>query len=249
MQNLIFVVTFTLVSVAWAQSSEKELYLNFEPLPGQRDGWPVVRAVRMLYQKRSEGGRELRTFDGCQILDSITEISREAYRMPRHSMKRISKEEMKSFEGRCERSGEVERTFLGTKWCGAGNTSTSYSDLGTLNNIDSCCRDHDHCDSIAAGETKYGLKNKGENSLMNCDCEVAFAACLDEVPSKTYWLLSKATEKVSIPVIKKFYFDWYGNSCYNLTCSSGRSLRNNECAKPVAEYNGPTGFLNPYING
>ncbi|XP_063896671.1 uncharacterized protein LOC126055209 [Helicoverpa armigera] len=52
--------------------------------------------------------------------------------------------------------------ILGTKWCGPGDISDSYNDLGTEREADMCCRDHDKCpDFIHGGETKYDLTNDG----------------------------------------------------------------------------------------
>lgn len=52
--------------------------------------------------------------------------------------------------------------FLGTKWCGPGNVAHNKADLGASADTDKCCRSHDMCpQSIAAGKTKYGLKNSG----------------------------------------------------------------------------------------
>lgn len=49
--------------------------------------------------------------------------------------------------------------FPGTLWCGPGHIARNYSDLGFFRETDMCCRDHDHCDAIAAGNSKYGLFN------------------------------------------------------------------------------------------
>lgn len=53
--------------------------------------------------------------------------------------------------------------YKGTKWCGAGNDAATYDDLGTAEEVDMCCREHDHCDMfIEAGQSKYGLTNNGD---------------------------------------------------------------------------------------
>lgn len=49
--------------------------------------------------------------------------------------------------------------YPGTKWCGPGNISQHFDDLGVLEKEDKCCRTHDHCDHIGKGDSKYGLVN------------------------------------------------------------------------------------------
>lgn len=60
---------------------------------------------------------------------------------------------------RQNKAHNISITFPGTRWCGPGNTANGYEDLGKFKETDKCCRDHDHCDNIPAGEEKYGLKN------------------------------------------------------------------------------------------
>jgi len=53
-------------------------------------------------------------------------------------------------------------TFPGTKWCGPGNTASSYDDLGPDRETDICCRDHDFCPiSVDPGKEECGFKNIG----------------------------------------------------------------------------------------
>jgi hypothetical protein len=53
-------------------------------------------------------------------------------------------------------------TFPGTKWCGPGNTASSYDDLGPDRETDICCRTHDLCPiSVDPGHQQCGFKNKG----------------------------------------------------------------------------------------
>ena len=64
------------------------------------------------------------------------------------------------FHGMSRNASErINLSVPGTKWCGPGNTADGYDDLGPHEDVDKCCREHDHCDNIAAGESKYGLKN------------------------------------------------------------------------------------------
>ena len=53
-------------------------------------------------------------------------------------------------------------TAPGTKWCGHGNTASSYEDLGSQRETDMCCRDHYHCETVLShGSTLNGLTNTG----------------------------------------------------------------------------------------
>lgn len=53
-------------------------------------------------------------------------------------------------------------TVPGTKWCGHGNTASSYDDLGKEVETDMCCRDHYHCEIVLThGSTLNGLTNTG----------------------------------------------------------------------------------------
>ncbi|XP_055848533.1 phospholipase A2 [Episyrphus balteatus] len=70
-------------------------------------------------------------------------------------------------------------TVPGTKWCGPGNTSANYDDLGRFRETDKCCRAHDHCpDTIESGSTKYSLFNPDMFPRMKCECEQEFLNCL-----------------------------------------------------------------------
>nr|P0DMI6.1 RecName: Full=Phospholipase A2 heteromtoxin; Short=HmTx; Contains: RecName: Full=Heteromtoxin large subunit; Contains: RecName: Full=Heteromtoxin small subunit; Flags: Precursor [Heterometrus laoticus] len=154
---------------------------------------------------------------------------------PKHAIRRMSKGEMEFFEGRCQRMGEAERTVWGTKWCGSGNEATSGIDLGYFKNLDSCCRTHDHCDNIPAGETKYGLTNEGIYTMMNCKCESVFKQCLKDVTG--------VFEGPAAAAVRKIYFDLYGNGCYSVQCpAGGRSARTGGCPNGVATYTGETGY-------
>ncbi|KXJ80209.1 hypothetical protein RP20_CCG026198 [Aedes albopictus] len=87
-------------------------------------------------------------------------------------------------EGLRSNRSNVERinlTLPGTKWCGPGNVADDYDDLGKHEDEDKCCREHDHCDNIASGEEKYGLKNDDYFTRLHCKCDRDFQQCLKKI--------------------------------------------------------------------
>lgn len=78
----------------------------------------------------------------------------------------------------------INLSFPGTRWCGPGNTASSYEELGQFEDTDRCCRDHDHCDNIAAGETKYNLTNNDLFTRLHCRCDQEFKECLRTTHNK-----------------------------------------------------------------
>lgn len=62
-----------------------------------------------------------------------------------------------------------------------GNTADDYNDLGSDPEVDKCCREHDHCDNIASGEEKNGLKNDDFFTRLHCECDKEFKQCLKKV--------------------------------------------------------------------
>ncbi|GFT65360.1 phospholipase A2 [Nephila pilipes] len=76
--------------------------------------------------------------------------------------------------------------YPGTKWCGAGNVSNNYDDLGPQVETDMCCRDHDHCeDNIEGRESKHGLDNNSPFTKSHCDCDNKFYDCLNLAGTRT----------------------------------------------------------------
>jgi secretory phospholipase A2 len=67
--------------------------------------------------------------------------------------------------------------------CGPGDIASDYDDLGPDAQVDKCCRSHDHCDNIAAGEEKYGLKNNDIFTILRCNCDDEFRECLHHINS------------------------------------------------------------------
>lgn len=78
----------------------------------------------------------------------------------------------------------INLSFPGTKWCGPGNTADGYEDLGSDEEVDKCCREHDHCDNMASGEEKHGLTNNDFFTRLHCTCDKEFKQCLRRVDSK-----------------------------------------------------------------
>lgn len=94
--------------------------------------------------------------------------------------------------------------LLGTKWCGAGDSSNDKNDVGYFYLTDNCCRLHDLCPlSLAAQESNYGLKNNGKFTRSSCDCDTKFYQCLKNVNS----MLSNQ--------IGMFYFNVLGIQCFS----------------------------------
>lgn len=100
-----------------------------------------------------------------------------------------------AFDGDEERSANsIERgktseerinlSFPGTKWCGPGSTANGYDDLGSDEEVDKCCRAHDHCDNMASGEEKHGLKNNDFFTRLHCICDKEFKQCLKTVNNR-----------------------------------------------------------------
>nr|AAS98377.1 phaiodactylipin [Anuroctonus phaiodactylus] len=139
---------------------------------------------------------------------------------------------MDALERSCSQPFEEERFLIvsGTKWCGNNNIAANYSDLGFLE-ADKCCRDHDHCDHIASGETKYGLENKGLFTILNCDCDEAFDHCLKEISNN---VTTDIRQKGGAENVWRFYFQWYNANCYRLYCKDEKSARDEACTNQYA---------------
>lgn len=99
-------------------------------------------------------------------------------------------------------------TYPGTKWCGPGNTAATYDELGKYKEEDKCCRDHDHCDNIASGDSKYGLTNNDTFTRLHCQCDKEFKDCLKATKSKIaqnigtiYFLIRDKCYKEYYPIL------------------------------------------------
>jgi len=111
-----------------------------------------------------------------------------------------------------------EYIVSGTKWCGAGNSSVDYDDLGPRDQVDRCCRKHDHCPyNFMKGETKDHHTNNGLFTESSCNCDEEFFDCLKSVSG---WQILKAK------VVGEIYFG-IGRS-YCLKKETGRYCVNPE---------------------
>ncbi|KAK8401991.1 hypothetical protein O3P69_001228 [Scylla paramamosain] len=72
--------------------------------------------------------------------------------------------------------------YPGTKWCGTGNVAEGLDDLGSLKEVDACCRDHDLCpDDLEPGQTRHNISNESPFTMTHCDCNESFRKCLKDV--------------------------------------------------------------------
>lgn len=100
-------------------------------------------------------------------------------------------------------------SYIGTKWCGPGNTAQNYDDLGDYKDVDKCCRMHDHCDNIPAGESKNELTNSDYFTRLHCDCDKEFYQCLHTVNTSTanrvgklYFMLRNKCYQPEHPIVE-----------------------------------------------
>uniref|UniRef100_T1ILL8 Phospholipase A2-like central domain-containing protein n=1 Tax=Strigamia maritima TaxID=126957 RepID=T1ILL8_STRMM len=116
----------------------------------------------------------------------------------------------------------VTNAISGTYWCGAGNISRSNKDidLGTLSELDSCCRTHDHCpDFIDVDQTKYGITNDKAGTISSCNCDDTFFQCLHDVKHVTadnvgfifFNVLAMPCFKKEYPIVKCVEYEGFLN--------------------------------------
>ncbi|XP_063447288.1 phospholipase A2-like [Mytilus trossulus] len=76
-----------------------------------------------------------------------------------------------------------EVIYPNTNWCGIlKGDMANISDLGSLDQLDKCCRTHAYCPiSINAFETQYGISNTGATTVYDCACEDVLYECLKAV--------------------------------------------------------------------
>ncbi|KAK7097823.1 hypothetical protein V1264_004745 [Littorina saxatilis] len=97
--------------------------------------------------------------------------------------------------------------YTGTKWCGAGNIADNATDIGTLEETDTCCRAHDQCDvTIDSWNYKYGMFNWSFFRVSHCACDRDFKQCLKKVTSED--------ERPVARTIKNIYFNLLDLDCF-----------------------------------
>uniref|UniRef100_A0A915HF25 Phospholipase A2 domain-containing protein n=1 Tax=Romanomermis culicivorax TaxID=13658 RepID=A0A915HF25_ROMCU len=126
-----------------------------------------------------------------------------------------SKNSVESEDDRSKRS----LIYKDTKWCGPGNISTGYDDLGDNRALDYCCRDHDYCPiSIPAMATKFGLRNTNLYTLSHCECDRKFMNCLRKV------------DTFDSNFVGMMYFNIANTQCFNFVnrtmCKLGEVFQN-----------------------
>lgn len=122
----------------------------------------------------------------------------------------------------------------GTKWCGPGNTASDYNDLGVENDVDMCCRDHDHCDNIPAGQTAHNLTNDDYFTRLHCNCDKQFYKCLYGINTKAsnaigymYFYMRGKCYKEEYPIVECIDFDtqYFVRRCGRYVLDESQSKR------------------------
>ncbi|CAB4067263.1 PLA2G [Lepeophtheirus salmonis] len=126
----------------------------------------------------------------------------------------------------CQEFDESKRN-----WCGFGNIAKEFEDLGEIENVDACCRTHDHCPiSVSAYQLNYGIFNFHPYTLSHCDCDSMFYRCLNNAEKK-----NDSVATVAIKNIKKIYFNiaavkcistLYPKICIEILTKNGTRLKN-----------------------
>ncbi|KAK3083102.1 hypothetical protein FSP39_014024 [Pinctada imbricata] len=92
--------------------------------------------------------------------------------------------------------------FPGTKWCGRGQTAKHYNDIGTDNELDECCREHDLCPVLVHPFSfKYHYFNYRFHAVLHCKCDEEFRNCLKQSLSK------------NANLVGRIYFNIMGSKC------------------------------------
>ncbi|XP_067125180.1 phospholipase A2-like [Centruroides vittatus] len=172
--------------------------------------WPLIQLVKITWIPNGELSVR------CELSQEQKEVHNTLRTVPQDRVKEVDNYQMEGILKLCTQEHQSQHQLTsssqhrrpvfiwpGTRWCGTGNVSSSYDDLGWYREEDKCCREHDLCDDILlAGGRKEDLENDSQYTRLNCDCDDKFWHCLREVNTLT----SNA--------IGDFYFNLLKNKCY-----------------------------------
>ncbi|XP_022258512.1 phospholipase A2-like [Limulus polyphemus] len=186
--------------------------------------WPRVQLLDVTWSVKGQNyAQGIPEILSCRLIENPDHVLKKLKKKNLHqTVLRITSEKMEYILHHCSDAGQLKtEDFLhrsiiwpGTKWCGPGNISENFDDLGEKRETDICCRDHDTCDDILkAGETKYGLTNDALTTRLNCKCDEDFRVCLMKVNTQT----SNA--------VGEFYFNIAQNKCYKMEHPQTKCLR------------------------
>jgi len=95
----------------------------------------------------------------------------------------------------------------GTQWCGMGDQAKRYHRLGAHQEVDACCRDHDHCPlKVKTDRDRYGVTNPGVSTVSHCMCDKIFLHCLEKA----------AAYDDTAKVVGHFFFNVFAPKCVTL---------------------------------
>lgn len=172
--------------------------------------WPLIQLVKITWIPNGE--LPIR----CELSEELKEVHNILNGVPYNQVKKVNDHQMEDILKTCTHdrqpphligsSSKQNRPVLiwpGTRWCGTGNVSSSYDDLGWYREEDKCCREHDLCDDILqAGSRKDDLVNDSPYTRLNCDCDNRFWHCLRKLNT------------ITSNAIGDFYFNLFKNKCY-----------------------------------
>ncbi|KAL7638402.1 UNVERIFIED_CONTAM: hypothetical protein RMT77_010972 [Armadillidium vulgare] len=122
--------------------------------------------------------------------------------------------------------------YPGTKWCGTGNAAEGLDDLGTLRELDLCCRDHDLCPEVLEpGETKHNLTNDSPFTITLCECSNKFRECLKNVNTPE-------SKEVALTYFSTGLFQCYALEKPILGCNKWAGLVAQACQEYKLDSNG-----------
>ncbi|GFS57439.1 phospholipase A2 [Nephila pilipes] len=151
----------------------------------------------------------------CRVLNALYRTARQKYPNLRRE---ILSAEMKNTLSNCAERDlgilDFSQPFIfpGTNYCGPGNIAENYYDLGTFNETDACCREHDYCDDIIRpGRTKHNLINPFGTTRLHCRCDQVLRECFRKVNS----VVSNTVGYIFFSVLQTqcFDFDYPASGC------------------------------------